>query len=251
MQTYGIERERFIVNASGRIVPAIGELLPRVHDLARAKGVSTDLFSHELFAGQIEDRTPPCKTPQEIAGALELNDAIMNVAAHQLGYTLECSEIVDDARFTSLEVNPFDARHQAIWQAIPLERKIAASVVAAVHVHLSVTEEEAVELLNLCRPEVIEKLINIGDHSGRRRITVYKVMAQTEGAPPRFSSYANLMEYIDSKGGEKNVWDLVRYKPSTKTVEFRMFGATRDIHEVLGYVEACKAVFCDAVAARV
>jgi hypothetical protein len=47
------------------------------------------------------------------------------------------------------------------------------------------------------------------------------------------------MERITSKGGEKNVWDLVWYKPSTKTVEFRMFGVTPNVEEILGYIKAC------------
>lgn len=238
-KTYGIERERFIIDSSGRIISAIGILLPKVQVLARKNGLPENLFSHELFAGQIEDRILPCSNMEEIRKSLMLNDRIMSDAAKQLDLAFDCSEIVEASRIIDLEVNPFDPRHKQIWQSISRERKIAASIVAAVHVHLSATEDEAVKLLNLCRENAIDLLINVGDHSNRARINAYRAMAETDGVPPIFPFFADVISYINAKGGEKNVWDLVRYKPSTQTVEFRMFGATQSVEEVLGYVRAC------------
>ena len=238
-KTYGIERERFIVNRKGQIVPQIGTLLPRVHEIARNNGLPESLFTYELFAGQIEDRTLPYGSLGELEKALVLNDRVMSKAASQFGLAFDCSEVVEASRITSLEVNPFDSRHKSIWQSAPLERRTAASIVAAVHVHISVAEGEAVKMLNFCRRDVIDDLIDIGDHSNRRRINAYRAMAETDGVPPIFSSFAEVLKYIDAKGGEKNVWDLVRYKRSTRTIEFRMFGTTQNVQEVLGYVKAC------------
>jgi len=96
--------------------------------------------------------------------------------------------------------------------------------------------------LNICRKEEIERLTLIGDHSHGRRIETYRIMAQTEGIPPKFSSFEDLIAYIEKHGGEKNVWDLVRYKPSTGTVEFRMFGSTSDVNEVIKYASSCLAM---------
>ena len=242
MRTFGIERERFIVNAQGRIVPAIGELLPRVHQIARERELSENLFSFELFAGQIEDRTPPCRNLEAVKTALLANDEILLEAASNLGLAFDHSEFVEKEMVVAFEVNPFDERHRRIWASIPNDRRIAASVVAATHVHISVVDEEAVRILNLCRKDVIDRLISVGDHSFLKRINAYRTMAKTDGVPPVFASSSEVMEYIASKGGEKNVWDLVRYKPSTKTVEFRMFGATQNVEEILGYVKACQDV---------
>lgn len=239
MKTYGIERERFIANAAGLIVPAIGTLLPAVHETAHKNGISPSLFTHELFAGQIEDRTPPCASVDAIKHALCENDRILVNSASALGFTFDYSEMLDANRITSLDVNPFDVRHKDIWVKLPKERKIAASVVAAVHVHVSCGEEEAVRVLNACRNSVIEELIDLGDHSHGQRIQAYRAMAETDGTPPEFGSFTGVMAYIEFRGGEKNVWDLVRYKPSTKTVEFRMFGTTSDTNEIATYVEAC------------
>ena len=242
MRTFGIERERFIVNAQGKIIPAIGELLPCVHRLARERGLSENLFSFELFAGQIEDRTPPCCNLEAIRTALSANDGVLLEAASSLGLAFDHSKFVDEEMVVAFEVNPFDERHRRIWASIPNDRRIAASVIAAVHVHISVADEEAVRILNLCRKDVIDRLIAVGDHLSLKRINAYRMMAETDGVPPEFVSFSEVMAYITSKGGEKNVWDLVRYKPSTKTVEFRMFGATQSIEEILGYVKACQDV---------
>ena len=242
MRTFGVERERFIANVEGNIVPAIGELLPLVHEIADERGLSKNMFSFELFAGQIEDRTPPCHNLRAIEDALLANDRILLEAANSLGLRFDHSEFIKKEMVVAFEVNPFDERHRQIWASIPNDRRIAASVISAVHVHVSVSDEEAVQILNLCRKDVIDRLIVIGDHSNLKRINAYRTMAETDGIPPVFASFLEVMEYIASEGGEKNVWDLVRYKPSTKTVEFRMFGATSSVEEILGYVKICQGV---------
>jgi len=239
MRTIGIERERFIINAQSKIVPAIGELLPRVHQIARERGMSESLFGFELFAGQIEDRTPPCHNLKAVKEALLANDAVLLQAANDLGLAFDHSEFVEEERVVAFEVNPFDERHKRIWASIPNDRRIAASVVAAVHVHISASNEDAVRILNLCRKDIVDRLISVGDHSYLKRINAYRIMAETDGVPPLFADFLRLIEYIASKEGERNVWDLVRYKPSTKTVEFRMFGATQSVRKILEYIKAC------------
>lgn len=239
MKTFGIERERFIVNSNGKIVPAIGRLLPRVHQIAQQRAVSEELFTYELFAGQVEDRTHPCQELQSLEKALMVNDKILLEAANSLGLSFDHHEFAEEGRITTLEVNPFDSRHQDIWASISHKKRVSASVVAAVHIHISVNNEDVVSVLNLCREDIINKLIRIGDHSNFRRINAYRSMAETNGVPPTFSTFSEVMDYIASKGNEKNVWDLVRFKPSTGTIEFRMFGATSSITEIIGYVRAC------------
>lgn len=247
--TIGIERERFIVSRKRKkIVPAIGALLPLVWEIAAKEKLPANLFGYELFAGQIEDRTPPCESLSMIEKTLRINDDIINRAGMNNGLEFDFSEFVEEQQITRLEVNPFDQRHKGIWQSISAERRSAASRVAAIHVHLAVAEEQAVALLNFCRKKVITPLIKAGDHSNGRRIATYRIMSQSEGTPPLFRGFEELLAYIDSKGGERNVWDLVRYKPSTKTVEFRMFGATADIKEIIKYVELCLNIFDSVVA---
>ena len=238
--TIGIERERFIVSRhNGKVVPAIKTLLPKIQELGQQKGLSASLFIYELFAGQIEDRTPPCASLTELHAALTANDAIMQEIALKNGLMFDFSEFIEEEQITKLEVNPFDHRHKNIWQSITQERRSAASRVASTHVHLAVTNEQALALLNACRKEKVEQFIKIGDHSQGKRIQTYRVMAGTEGIPPIFANFEEIMSYIERHGGEKNVWDLVRFKPSTQTVEFRMFGASGNIDEVISYARLC------------
>lgn len=242
MKTFGIERERFISTCDGKIVPAIGKLLPLVHQIARKEDMYNERFSFELFAGQIEDRTPPCRTLEEIRKELLANDAVLLRAARLLGLEFDYSEFLDKERVVVFAVNPFDERHERIWTSITQERRLAASIVAAIHVHISVNDEEAVRVLNICRTSVVDHLIRIGDHSNFQRINAYRAMAGTDGIPPMFVNISEVMSYIASKGGEKNVWDLVRFKPSTRTIEFRMFGATPNVDEIIGYAKACNDI---------
>lgn len=243
MRMFGIERERFIVDARGNIVSEIGRLLPCVHQTATTLGLSKERFTYELFAGQVEDRTPPCHNVDDVRGILTANDTLLVEVATEFGLLFEHSELVEEKRIDSLVANPFDERHQKIWESISHERRVAASTVAAVHVHISVNKDEVVRILNRCRGDTLEHLISIGDHSRSRRITEYRNMAQTDGVPPEFFNLEDVMGYINSKGGEKDVWDLVRFKPSTHTIEFRMFGATVNIEEIIGYVNACHDIF--------
>ena len=144
-------------------------------------------------------------------------------------------------------VNPFDQRHKDIWNSISEERRLAASRVAATHVHIAVKEEQAVRVLKACDKTLIDCLIKIGDHSDGKRTTAYKIMSQSNGIPPVFSSTEQLLSYIQKHDGERNVWDLVRYKPSTGTIEFRMFGATEDIEEIAYYVEVCLDLYRSSI----
>jgi gamma-glutamyl:cysteine ligase YbdK (ATP-grasp superfamily) len=244
MSTFGVERERFITK-DGRVVPGIGTLLPRAHDIACAHKLDTNRFTFELFAGQVEDRTPPCDSLDGLRKALVENDDVLLQAAQDTGFAFNHSECIDPEMVESFQVNPFDARHGQIWNQISGERRIAASVVAAVHVHIAVDPDRVINVLNRCRKPTIDRLIRLGDHSSGRRISAYRTMAEVDGLPPLFNELADVLTYINDRGGERNVWDLVRYKPSTGTVEFRMFGATANIGEIVTYVCACRDV-CDA-----
>ncbi len=236
VRTLGVEREQFIVR-DGRIVPAIDELLPRLYQLCREKGLPSSLFGYELFAGQVEDRTEVKESADGIIQALRRNDEILVEAGSSLGLQFRSADYVPQEELGELVVNGFSERHRQIWEAIPYERKVAASQVAAIHVHVGVSAEEAVKVLRYCREGVIDRLGEISNGSGGRRLAAYRAMAETYGAPPEFSSIFELTSYIDERGGERNVWDLVRYKLTTGTVEFRMFGTTASMETVRRCVE--------------
>ena len=214
-----------------------------INRIAQERGISPQLFGYELFAGQIEDRTPPCESLNGLRESLVVNDDILEQAALQYGLGFDFSEFAEHYQIKDLVVNPFDQRHKEIWNSISQERRLAASRVTAVHVHIATTPAQAVSLINLCDKDIVGRLSEIGDHSNGKRLAAYKIMTQVESISPRFSDVDELLKYIQKHGNERNVWDLVRYKPSTQTTEFRMFGTTEDIEEIVGYVEICLNLF--------
>ena len=245
-RTIGVEREWFITR-NGIIVPCIGELLPGLHKACDLLGLPKDLFTFELFAGQVEDRTPPATNTKELLSFLSRNENILYSVGNELDLKFSCVDFVESEALGKLCVNPFSQRHIAIWDKIGMKEKIAASQVAAIHIHISAGLEEAVAILNHCRIPVIDKLVTIGDFSSGKRINSYRTMAKTYGDPPLFNGGNELLSYIKERGGERDVWDLVRYKPSTNTVEFRMFGATNKNEKIIEFVYACQNICNDAV----
>lgn len=227
MRTLGIEREWFITK-NGKITPAIGSLLPFLREQI-TDGFTEKNFGYELFAGQLEERTGICHGVDDLLTGLEKSALFCRRVASMLGLELMCCDYVTKEELGDLMVNPFDERHQRIWLEIDENKKVAASQVAAVHVHISASIDEAVSILNCCGREGITRLAAIGDFSQGKRLAAYRTMAGVYGDPPNFSTPNELSAYIKAKGGERDVWDLVRYKPSTGTVEFRMFGSTENM----------------------
>ena len=185
----------------------------------------------------------PCKSLEDLKKALIINDQILEKAASQFGFGFDFTEFAEESQILNLVVNPFDKRHKNIWESLSPERCLAASRVFSTHVHIGVEKPEVLKLLNFCDEKTITRLASIGDHSNGKRILAYRTMTQSKSIPPNFSTIDELLCYIQKNGGERDVWDLVRYKPSTKTIEFRMFGATENIEEVLNYVKVCLDLF--------
>ena len=236
MSTLGIEREWFITKNS-IIVPLIDEVLPVLCRIAQEGKISEKLFGFELFAGQMEDRSRVVANCDDLLASLTENELVLTRAEEELGLKFICTDFVDAHELESLRANRFNSRHQNIWARLPQSRKIAASQVAATHIHVGVEIEVAVKILNYCRWSVIRELAALADFSNQRRLDAYQVMAETSGESPLFENSRQLLAYINQSGGERDVWDFVRYKPSTGTIEFRMFGATRNHQTIRKLVE--------------
>lgn len=245
--TIGVERESFIVNLhDGKIVPKIGILLPELHkkvdviNCSCINKISASNFGYELFAGQIEDRTSIHSSIDELVEEMKLNEKIIKTVSKSLGLGILTKDYICEEELGELIVNPFDVRHQKIWSTISHEKKVSASQVAAIHVHVGgLDSEQVVKILNVCRENIILKLASLGDFSEGKRLVNYKNMSGSNGVPPMFTCFEEVIKYIAEKNGERNVWDLVRYKITTNTVEFRMFGATSDYNKIRNFVIEC------------
>jgi len=63
----------------------IGDLLPAAWKEAKKQGLPESLFTYELFAGQVEDRTLPCDSLVDLRMALEKNDEIIFWSCQNVG----------------------------------------------------------------------------------------------------------------------------------------------------------------------
>ena len=247
----GIERERFIVDPkTGRKNPVTGEidartcqivsriddLLPEVWKVADERRIPRERFMYEGYAGQIEDKTDPFTVLDEIRRQLIENDMILDEAASKLGLAYDFTEYVEEERLENLNCNTINERHIQLWKEKDREKWILPVCrIIGVHVNIETTDDETVKIFKQGRP-MIDSLCRIGDHSDLKRVKTWDTIMQRPAYPPSFNNYEEILTYTRAKGGAKNVWDLIRYKPDLQVTEFRMFGATPSVDEVIDYI---------------
>ena len=234
----GIEREGFILDSDNRIVPLAGKVLERLKDNSR--------FGYELSACQLEDRVGPCNLGDLRRRLLE-NEA-------------EIKKVEDDLNFSRLycDVAPADmpldiypdptGRYQKIARNIPDRILRAACRVAGVHVHVGMPDHgTALAVYNKVIGS-LDYLCAIGDLSGGERLSLYKIMA------PNFkpSRYGNWKEFYESAVANgfaidpRKCWHLIRISVHG-TIEFRMFGSTSDLSQILNWGKICHDLCSDAL----
>lgn len=227
----GIERERFLADASDNPVPRAREFLAEV---------SGPAWTYELSACQVEDRTVPKLGLEEIYLELEKNDREGIGIAGRLGLNLRSIPVA--AENMCLEAYP-DPRYQKIAERISLEKLKAACRVAGLHIHIGMSGwAKALLAYNRLR-ENLDFLCRIGDRSGGERLRLYKVMA-SNWHPPVIENVEHFLETAEIQGFLSNPRDcywLVRLS-SHGTVELRMFDATENNFEILGLVLAVRLI---------
>lgn len=221
----GIERERFL-EVRGRFVPRAEEFLRLIDD---------PLWTYELSACQVEDRTNPKLSEADIKLELEKNDNHGNLIADKMGLNLIAMELAPEDM--PLTVYP-DARYLAIAKNISRERLSAACRVAGTHIHLGMgSMEEAIRAHNILVP-YLETLCKLGDHSDGGRIRLYKEMA-VNWKPIIYRDEKHLFEVAVEQGftdNPRNCYHLIRISRHG-TIELRMFGVTSSIDEILSWIE--------------
>lgn len=221
----GIEREFFLAGPDGRLVPQSPRFLKTVDDVA---------WTYELSACQVEHRTDPCRGLDDLREQLRAGTELGQVTAECLGMRLLVSEVGPEDM--TLDVYP-DVRYLRIVETLPLSILRAACRVAGLHIHLGVSNmDEAIRVYN-AGIEAVDRLIRLGDHSSGLRFDLYRQMA-TQWMPNRYESPQHFYTIACERGfadNPRNCWDLIRITRHG-TVEFRMFGMTSSLDEILGWV---------------
>lgn len=231
----GVERERFLTTPDGKVAPRAKEFLEKMDN---------SLWTYELSACQVEDRTRPRFRTVSVWYELFRNDMKGKCAARELGLGLASFEV--GPKDMPLQVYP-DSRYLEISKWISEEQLRAACRVAGVHIHVGTENlDEAVKVYNALR-KYLNLLCRIGDHSGGERLRLYKTMA-TIWEPPIIENVEHFFAIAREQGFHKkprSCYWLIRISIHG-TVELRMFGSTKSRARILNYITVVRRILFDA-----
>jgi carboxylate-amine ligase len=235
----GVEEEYFLTAVGSR---AVADGASRI--LPRATAVLGDRFSGELMECQVEAKTPPCSTVEQVHGHLTaMRDAVAQAAVAQ-GLRMHASgtPVLGVRGSARLRDDPRYLAAHAAFRA-----RTEGAVISATHVHVQVPgQEEAVLVGNHLRPW-LPTLVALSANSPfwAERDTGYaswRTMAAHAlpvfGPPPYFSSLdhydrvaAGLREAEAVVDEGMLFWDV---RPCTHlpTVEIRVMDAVADAEVV-------------------
>ena len=229
---FGTEREHFLISSSDRsYAPKSKKFLETIRN---------NMWTYELSACQVESRTQPQIDLKAIEAGLLANKNMGDKVAIKLGLELLNQEVADVNM--PLDVYP-DQRYLEIAEHISEEQLRAACQVAGTHIHIGANNiDQAITINNLLVPN-LNTLCDMGDHSNGARLRLYRTMAKN-WQPTIYQNPEHLFEISQKENftdNPRNCWKLIRISIHG-TVELRMFGATNDINEILGWISFVKSV---------
>ncbi len=237
----GVEREYFIASAKGVIAPRafdVLKMLPKIETVGE--------YSYELSACQIETKSVPCATLDQIwETQIELEDTL-DSALKQL-----------DLRKFALSVAPSDmpldvypdptGRYAQISANMPKEVLLAACQITGTHFHVGMPNAQtALRVYNY----VIKHCAAInalGDNSNGKRLELYQNVAP-QCNPVAYNTWDDFVTYSTANGFAENLrncWHLIRLTRHG-TIEFRNFGATNSIDDIVKWARFVKNLCLEA-----
>ena len=234
----GVEREAFLIDETGNIVPRAQEVLAC---LGESFG---NRFGFELSACQFEDRVGPCPS-QHLEQQLWLNERILGLVERWLKLRRSFIEVAPIDM--PLDVYPYE-RYQRIVATMPREMLLAACRVAGVHVHIGMPDHStALKVYN----HVIghcDELCQLGDGSNGERLRLYKQVAPN-CQPRSYDNWQDFYGYMAEQGLDqepRGLWTLVRISIHG-TIEFRTFGTTDNQHKIIYWADRCQRLCLQAM----
>lgn len=228
----GIERECHFKNRKGKIVPLAVKVLNYL-------GSQGGHFGYELSACQLEWRIGPCFL-SELKGKLMEDETTLKKTGEKLGFACSFDEVAPEDM--PLDVYPDSTRRfQRMVKNLPRRVLLAACQVIATHVHIGMPGyQTALKAYNSVINRLNE-LCRLGDHSDGRRLEVYRMMA-SNCIPPHYNSWQDFYDLSVKDGfteDPRSCWHLIRISIHG-TIEFRMFGATDNLEEIVSWATLCR-----------
>ena len=227
----GVERECFLANGTGRILPIAPKVLAALPVGNR--------FGYELSACQLEERTGPCPNLSAVLDQFDRNEEAMWKAEEQVGFSRLYREVAPEDMPLDVYPDP-TGRYQQITANMPIERLRSACRVAAVHIHVGMPDHEtALRVYNSVVPYT-GKLILAGNRSRGERHRIYQGMAPN-WMPVMHHNWQAFEAYAQRHGfheDPRQCWHLIRISVHG-TIEFRMFDTTHCLHTIKQWAAQC------------
>lgn len=248
----GVERECYLVDEQGNIVPRAFEVLNYLRSKANGRA---DCYGYELSACQLEERLPGPSDFWEVKQLLMLNDQEMAQAETELGFK---RLYVGVAPFdVPLEVYP-DKRYLRITKTMPVEMLRAACRVAGVHILVGMPDHETALKVYNRTVAFLPELCTLGHTQTGNRLAVYRSVVlkglykseriklfedhlTTTPVPPVYRDWSDFHERAVREGFDQDprrLWDFIRLSKHG-AIEFRMFDTTESIDLIMLWVEYC------------
>ena len=238
----GVERECFLTNHAGDIIPIANVVLKHLTKLA----TSNDVWGYELSACQLESRCGPHALEDVELNLLTLEQEVL-AAEKVVGFLRNHNEVAPETMPLDIYPDP-SGRYQRIAKKMSREVLLAACRVIGTHIHVGMPDHEsALHVYN----EAIKhtaRLCKLGDKSGGKRLEIYKIVAP-DHIPPQYANWQDFHAKAIKKGfnfDPRKCWTLIRISKHG-TIEFRMFGTTKNIQEVVGWVKNCHSICKNAL----
>ena len=231
----GVERECHLLNLDGKIVPIAPEVL-------KVLSPSNGQFAFELSACQLEWRAGPCKDILAVKEELEQSETTLKSAEKRLSFMRSFEEVGSENMPLDVYPDP-TGRYQVITKDMPEEVLRAACQVIATHIHIGMPNHETALRKYNQAVSYWSKLCEMGDHSDGERLRIYSIMAPDYESP----LYENWQDFYEKAKREnfvddpRSCWTLIRLSKHG-TIEFRMFGATENIDEIIQWAEFCLSI---------
>lgn len=229
----GVERECHLLDRNGNIVPIAPEVLT---GLTSCNGQ----FAYELSRCQLEWRTNPCKGVMSLRKELEDAEAILKRAEQRMKFKRSFYEVGPEDM--PLDIYP-TKRYRKITDGMSKRVLSAACRVIATHIHIGMPDHKTALQTYNNTLGYFDELCKMGDHSEGERFRIYQIMAPNYRSP----FYEDWHEFYDKAVREdftddpRQCWTLIRLSKHG-TIEFRMFGSTEDIDEIVKWASFCREI---------
>lgn len=222
----GVERECFIVDNAGVIVPESVRVLRALKRLGVA-----NRFCYELSACQVESHAGPCKI-DDLEQELATGDSLLDSALKKLGLRSSHDEVAPATMPLDVFPDP-TGRYQDITSKMPRDVLLAACRVIGTHVHVGMPDHEAALRAYNRVVAHCESLSQLGDRSNGERLAIYRIVKK-DCVPQPYVDWTAFHQFAIASGFNidlRSCWTLIRISKHG-TIEARMFGATTSISQV-------------------